>query len=203
MSKKLILTSTGFVNSKIRKRFLDLVGKKPSEIKVLFIPTASRTDKEIFYVRKSEAELIEMGLQKNNIFWLDTKNISAAGNLDNYHVIYICGGNTFYLLRELRNSGINKKIIELVNNGKVYVGVSAGSIIAGPDISVAETGDENDIGLKDMKGMYLTDKVINPHYKDEYKEVMDGYRKKFPFKIINITDVQVFEEIDGIGKITE
>lgn len=39
--KKLLLTSDGLVNPKIGQQFLELIGKDPKEIRVLFIPTAA------------------------------------------------------------------------------------------------------------------------------------------------------------------
>src|SRR5947207_2157169 len=132
--KKLLLTSDAFTNHRIGEEFLNLLNKKPGDTKVLFIPTASEykleNGEEMFYVKESEKELIDLGILKENIFWLDVKNVEAAGDLSVYDVIYVCGGNTFYLLHKLKEIGFDKKIIELVESGKVYVGVSAGSVIA-------------------------------------------------------------------------
>jgi len=43
---------------------LELVNKPVSEIKVLFIPTASRTKEELIYVEKSRQELLDSGILK-------------------------------------------------------------------------------------------------------------------------------------------
>lgn len=201
--KKLLLTSTGFVNPKIGERFLSLLIKKPSETRVLFIPTASRTEDEVKYVRESEDELIQAGISKESIIWLDINNVSAAGNINRFDVIYVCGGNTFFLMQKLRETGLDKKIIELVRKGVVYVGASAGSVIAGPDISIAAPFDKNDIGLKDTTGLHLTDKVTSPHYKDEEKNIIDEFKKKLPYPVIPLTDNQALEETDDYSTIVE
>lgn len=39
--KKIILTSAGFENNEIEKKFLGMINKAPSEIKALWIPTAA------------------------------------------------------------------------------------------------------------------------------------------------------------------
>ena len=65
--KKLLLTSAGFVNPKMREKFLKLVNKPASKIKVLFIPIASRTGEELHYVEKSRQELLDLGIAKENI----------------------------------------------------------------------------------------------------------------------------------------
>lgn len=205
--KKLLLTSAAFVNPKIGQKFLELVGKNPQDIRVLFIPTASEykldNGEGMFYVKESEKELINMGMLKENIFWFDIKNISTVGELSNYDVIYVCGGNTFYLMYYLKNTGFDKKIIELVNAGKVYVGVSAGSVIAGPDISIAGPFDENEVGLKDTKGLGFINKAICPHYQRKDKSIIDKLKVEFPYEILPLTDNQALEVLDGVSKIIE
>lgn len=230
--KKLLLTSAAFSNPKIGEEFLRLIPKKPSEVKVLFIPTASeyklendptsafgRTESafgetksakgfgeakdEMFYVKESEKELIGLGIPKENIFWLDIKNIPAAGDVNSYDVMYVCGGNTFYLMHQFKNTGFDKKVIEFTNSGKVYVGVSAGSVIAGPDISIASPFDPNDVGLKDTKGLCVTDAIICPHYQRKEESIISEFEKENNCKILRLTDNQALEVLGGVSKIIE
>src|SRR3989344_392647 len=120
--KKILLTSDGFVNPKISRRFLELAGKDTKDIKIFFIPTASRGEHEMSYVYESEKELLDLGILKEHIIWANSlEDIETK----DYDVMYVCGGNTFYLLNEIRKAAFDKKIIDFVNIGKVYVGVSA------------------------------------------------------------------------------
>lgn len=61
-------------------------------------------------------------------------------NRNNY--IYISGGNTFYLLQELKRSGDDKEIIKLIEKGRIYIGESASSIIMAPNIEFVKTMDD-------------------------------------------------------------
>ena len=201
--KKLLLTSTGFLNSKIGERFLALLDKKPSDTMVFFVPTASRSENELKYVKLAEAELVQVGIPKENIVWLDIDSVTAAGDLNRFDVVYVCGGNTFFLMKKLKEAGIDKKLIELANQGKVYVGASAGSVIAGPDISVASPADENDAGLEDMTGLGLTDKVIYPHYQDKEKDVLEEFKDKLPYPVVPLSDSQALEEVKGNSIVIE
>ncbi|MBI4441499.1 Type 1 glutamine amidotransferase-like domain-containing protein [Candidatus Woesearchaeota archaeon] len=183
--KKLLLTSTGFSNPIIGKEFLELVGKEPNEIKVLFIPTAARTSEEKCHVDESRKELVALGILPQNVI-----DCTLKKPLGHYDAFYVCGGNTFYLLYQLRASGFDRQIKEDVANGKVYVGVSAGSIIAGPEIGIAAPFDENDIQIKDITGLGLTDIIVSPHYCDKEKEIIQDYVKKTEYKVIPLTDQQ-------------
>jgi len=161
--RKLLLTSAGFENLKIGKKFLKLVDKPASKIRVLFIPTAARTGEEVFYVGKSKEELIDVGVLEENIinFNLDRKLTDEEKNID---VIYVCGGNTFYLLHRVRESKFDELLKELVDDGVVYVGASAGSMILGPSIELTSSPDQNDINLQDTSGLNLVDVAVSPHY---------------------------------------
>lgn len=199
--ERLLLTSDGFTNPNIGKRFLELVGKNSKDIKVLFIPTASRGEDEMSYVYESEKELIDLGILKENIIW--AKDLSEA-NTNDMDVMYVCGGNTFYLLSEIRKTGFDKKIIDFVNSGKVYIGVSAGSIIMCPDISISAPFDPNDVGLQDTTGLKMINKVITPHYQRKEKEVIDEIEKKLNWDvIIRLNDGQAVEVLGEDLKVIE
>ena len=48
--------------------------------------------------------------------------------------IYVTGGNTFFLLQELKKAGADKLIKEQISAGKIYIGESAGAMILSPNI---------------------------------------------------------------------
>jgi peptidase E len=204
--KKILLTSAGFENPKIGEEFLKLVNKSAQEIKVLFIPTAARTKEELFYVSKSKEELMGVGIKEENIINFNLDRKLSEEELNRFDVIYICGGNTFYLLHRVNESNFRDKIISLVDKGIVYVGASAGSIIAGPDIEISGRGDrwdKNDIGIKDLAGLNLTTEIISPHYIEEEKEIIDKFREETNKKVTPLRDDQALLIIDDEVKLLE
>ncbi len=131
---KLLLTSAGFENSKVGEEFLKLIDKPVSEIKVILVPTAARTKEELFYVDKSKKELLNVGIHAQDIKTLDLDHKISFEEVDGFDVIYVCGGNTFYLLHKVGEAGFDKITKQFLEKRGIYVGVSAGSIIVGPDI---------------------------------------------------------------------
>jgi len=199
--KKLLLTSAGLSNQNIRNEFLDLLEKPASETRIVLIPTASRTEEELKYVEESKEELIETGIKRENIKILDLDHKIIYKDVKRFDVIYVCGGNTFFILHKVRENNFDKVIERFVNEGKLYIGVSAGSIIATP--SIATSSDENDIGIKDLTGLKLVDVLIKPHYNEDKKSIIEEYRKKFPYKIVPLTDNQALVVRNGKMKIVE
>ena len=84
---------------------------------------------------------------------------------DNYCALFIGGGNTYKLLKGIKDSGAFEKIKEFINNGGIVVGGSAGAVIFGCDIDIISTMDPNDVALIDTKGFNVMNGVsIFPHY---------------------------------------
>ncbi|MFZ5954909.1 MAG: Type 1 glutamine amidotransferase-like domain-containing protein [Nanoarchaeota archaeon] len=184
--KKLLLTSTGFDNEKVRDKFFEIIDKPKEEIKILYIPTASNVEKDKFYVEENKIEIFNSGISKKNLFEFDLDRNPDYKVLDNIDSIYIEGGNTFYLMKRLNETKFSDKICELVNKGVAYVGVSAGTIIAGPDIRIAF--DNNNIKLKNYAGINLTGMIIAPHYAKDREKRISKIEKEISQSIYRLKD---------------
>jgi len=162
------------------------MAKPINQVKVAFIPTASRTAEELKYVNISKNELIGLGVKKSNIFVFDLKRKIDLDEFSDIDVIYVCGGNTFYLMKMIRESGFDMVMNALSKKNMLYVGVSAGSIIVGPNIEIARPFDENDVQLTDFTGLKLVDIVVSPHYVTEDESLIKPFVEKF--NVVRITD---------------
>lgn len=187
----LYLTSTGLENEYVAERFKNILLKKDISQTSFLVISVQDNDSDAFYLQKTKDELNKIGATDIEIFALGDKPFTATKE---YDVIYVCGGNTFVYLDRIRKTGLDKFIIDSVkNNRSIYVGVSAGSIIAGPDISIASwgsEGDTNDIDLKDLNGLNLTDIVVSPHYREELKSELDEFRNTYRYQVHELTDDQ-------------
>ena len=74
---------------------------------IAFIPTASLTEPIRFYVKKGKKALEEAGMivEEVEITQLPKEEISSILHKCDY--IYITGGNTFFLLQELKRKGVD------------------------------------------------------------------------------------------------
>ena len=166
---KLLLTSTGFSSPKIFQGFLDLMNsdslQKSGEIKIAFIPSAAVSEEEKVHVDFARQELISLGIKKENIIDFHLDHEFSYGEIKDMDAMYVCGGNTFYLLHAMRVSNFYPVLFQFLQNNKVYVGVSAGSIVVTPSIAVAsvEPADPNEIGITDFTGLGLVNFEVSPH----------------------------------------
>lgn len=139
-----LLTSCGLETDKIKDVFTDMLNKKPAKVTAMFIPTAAIDSYAIKVLPKCMNDLLKCGIEHENIFVYDLHKPYSGRVYDEFDVIYICGGNTEYLLDRINEDGFNKKIAEFISDGGVLVGVSAGSIIFANNL-------ENNLGLLPCK----------------------------------------------------
>lgn len=108
------------------------------------------------------------------------------------NIVVISGGNTFNLLKKLRESGLDKSIKEFVEKPDfVLAGFSAGALVLTPTIAVCSLPnfDQNLVGLDDLSGLGIVDFEILPHYdKQSQKNVLENYRKTTVREVREITD---------------
>ena len=110
---------------------------------VAFIPTASIHEEYMQYVEDGRMALDSLGLIVNEIEITQCSKNEMEEVLTNCDCIYVSGGNTFFLLQELRKTGTDKLIIEQIEKGKLYIGESAGAMILAPNIEYAKDMDDH------------------------------------------------------------
>lgn len=184
-----------------------LIKEEISMKKVLFIPTASIYEEYKGYVgsarklfKKLGAVLTEMDISKE-----EYENIEAAFN--NADIIYFTGGNSFFLLEQLRKKGVDKLLKEELNKGKLFIGESAGAIVCAPDIKYIEMMDEKpgDYSLTDDGGLNLINFYVLPHYLTApFKKVTEKILEQFnDLDICPINNSQAVIVEEGSKRIVE
>jgi dipeptidase E len=195
---KILLTSQGFATEAIKNKFFEIVGKKPNEISIAFIPTAAYPTPNKSWVKQTRNKILLIGIK--SLVDVDLKAYKEKElyeKLRQFDVIFVNGGNTFNLLYWVRKSGFDKVIKRLLNEGKVYVGLSAGSMLACPTIVTASWGDPDDppddssvVNLENWNSLNLVDFYICVHYQDKYKNLIEKQKNKLNGRLICLTDQQ-------------
>lgn len=125
--------------------------------RVGYVTAARIGDAEAQY-EKARGALARIGVNSDH-FPDDAQLPSRIGQAE---AVFCSGGNTYALLQRLRASGALEVLAQRVRNGMPYIGTSAGSNIAGPNILA--TNDWNVVGATRFDAMDLVPWVINPHY---------------------------------------
>lgn len=166
--KKILLTSTGFENDNIKNKFLELLNCDVSKAKILFIITAANDPDAVRILSKCLDDLTNCNIPDENITIYDMHKLLTQDEINKYNAIYVCGGNTKYLVDRICEINFKSILDKYIENGGIYIGVSAGSIAASGNyqnglclienkIEVhCDRGTENGI-ITTMDDIFLTD----------------------------------------------
>jgi len=185
--KTLLLASSG---SFITEHEIKELAKPIKEMKMAYIITASKGVDDLNYIKNHMAEMDELGFDYEEIDIEGKTETELRDILKNKEMVYVEGGNSFYLLKCVRASGFDKVIKDLISDGVIYAGASAGSYLACPTIEVASWKHQNRFdhyGVKDFKALNLVPFLVTVHYNDKDKELIQAKIKnsKYPVKILN------------------
>jgi len=163
---KLLLTSAGIKNSSIRAALVDLLGKPIAESDALCIPTAGYGHPDTTpagawrFTSGREPECPMTGLGWKSLGVLE---LTALPSIDEDRwvpwvreadVLLVNGGDALYLCHWMRQSGLADLLPSL--RDKVWVGLSAGSMVMAPRIGddfvgwKSPSGDDSALGIVDF-----------------------------------------------------
>lgn len=187
----------------VMENLTPLLSKKPKECKVAFIPTAADPLAEKGFLEKCRQKIRELGLKVEDVDLKEYHQEDLFGRLSFFDVIYVCGGNTFYLLDWVRRSGLDRVIEPLLSMGKVYVGGSAGSYLACPSIEVSswKGKHENIPKIKDLSALNLVPFLIFAHFTESWRPELERWIKKTKHPLVALTDQQAIQVKAGQYKI--
>lgn len=197
----IFLTSVG---ANVLDKILSIINKNPHNLRLLFIPTAANINDDKSCVIKDKNKLKSLGFQIIELDISNTKSDDIKKAVSDIDVLYVCGGNTFYLLQELRKTRFDKILKELINSNIIYIGSSAGSAVLCPTIEYLKEIDDYKLAteLKSFKGLNIVDFLLFPHYDDKMlKEKFDSIKQKYvdKYEFLNLSDNQ-FVFIDNHKK---
>lgn len=144
----------------------EFLGTEP--VKALFIPYAAVTFSYDEYEAKVNNRFQEIGHSVIGIHHFNNPQEAVK----QAEAIIVGGGNTWKLVRTMRDNGIIDLIQSKVKSGTPYIGWSAGSNVACPTLRTT-----NDMPIIDPKGFDVINLVpfqINPHYLDVHPQGHGG-----------------------------
>ncbi len=202
---KLLLTSNGLCNKTIVNALADLLRKPFEKSSIAFIPTASNVEVGEKHWLKNDLD----NCRKSGFEIVDIVDISALSQdqwqprLDSADVLLFGGGNTRHLSFWIEKSGFIKLLPNYLKT-KVYVGISAGSIVMGKNMFLSNEEKfyyEHPNAKKTGKFLNIVDFSIRPHLNNDYfpqvnKENLEEVAKEHPETIYALDDKSAVK-VDG------
>lgn len=100
--------------------------------------------------------------------------------------LHITGGNSFYLLQELKRKKLIEFLIKKIEEGMIYIGESAGTVITATDIYYFSDVDDKSLApeLTNTRGLGIIPIYPLPHYQSNpFTEIIEKVITKYDCKL--------------------
>lgn len=190
---------TLFLTSSFNKVADDVLSHIPKAAKrITFVTTASETyTGETPWLDADRAVLRDRGYEVINFSFTGKKAPDVQAVLSDTDLLFVAGGNTYYLMQEIQRSGSADVLRTFLDDGGIYIGSSAGSIIMCPTFGWTGWLDDSSRApdLTGLHGLGVVSFLIMPHWGSEkYTERHRSHNvpllQKEPYPIVLLADTQ-------------
>ncbi|MBI4136536.1 Type 1 glutamine amidotransferase-like domain-containing protein, partial [Candidatus Roizmanbacteria bacterium] len=204
---KLLLTSGGLTNDSIVSTLADLLEMPFTDTSIAFIPTAANMESGDKWWLLDDLDHLR-GLHPLSIDLVDISALPRSiwqKRLEESDVLLFEGGNTFHLNYWIHESGLARLLPRFLES-KVYVGISAGTIVATPSLilSTAEKEPLEEIEEHVIEeGLGLVDFLVEPHinnlhFPENTFEQVETAVKDSPHTVYALDDNSAIKVTDDI-----
>lgn len=193
--KTLFLTS---YFSGVGNLFRNFIQEQILAKQVLFIPTAGNVEHYVGYI---DDVFQTLGFSVDILDIANTSEVIIKEKIKQTPYLYISGGNTFYLLQELKKKNLLELINLRISEGMVYIGESAGAIITAGNIKYNQIMDDKMVAseLTDYSSLNLVNFAIVPHYgefpfEESAMETIRAYQSTYNLFPINNHQAVIVKE---------
>lgn len=180
----------------------EIVAERKDKGRILIVPTAARGEGWEPPYESHYKPFEDMGYEAVEFDFAGKTAGEVQEALLYASAIYVTGGNTFYLMKHIAEHLVT--IRAHVEDGLLYIGSSAGAVIATPDIYYASVVD--DISKGDPNGptgglnfvpMAILPHFDNQNFKIDVRRVQEILRNDGSGFVVGLDDNQVIHGRDG------
>lgn len=178
------------------------IGLDWPDLRIAHIITASRGKgcDDLVYLDRIREIFRRRGAYFEDIDLYDYDEDSLGPVLKRFNAVFVSGGSSFYLLKAMRERGFAKLIPSFLDNGLIYIGVSAGAYVACPSIEMAlwRHQDKYDhYDLSDLSALGLVPFLVTVHYQPQYQDLVKEEMRRSAWPVRILADGQAIAVRDG------
>jgi len=111
-------------------------------------------------------------------------------DLQQYDVVFVTGGNVFYLAYRLEETGFGDQLRQYIDTNGVYMGSSAGSVVVMDDLSHFSAADDPTKAPRTCPGLGVLDEAIVVHANHQkYASIMADIAQAFEADGLAVTTI--------------
>lgn len=146
------------------QRLSFVFSKPPKDLKIICLSTAANVYEEKPWLEDEKQPFRDMGFNLIELDIANKKPQQVSEKLHDADVIYVTGGNTYYLLQQMKACQFGNVLRECLERGVLYIGSSAGAIVLCDNIDFIRDMDDPALAkLDNYEGLGILDFKILPH----------------------------------------
>ncbi len=188
------------------KAFSSFVGKDPSLIKIgLILNAHDYRSKEQRNLKREDVlnYFTQLNFNVQEIDLHDHKN--GDGLLEKFRefdVVWLNGGNTYSLRWAVEQSNCEPILKQVLSEGVIYAGDSAGAIIVGPTLKYYDLADDPHVVPETIyEGLNIVDFAVLPHWgSEQFSPILEDLESKLNhdgYNTIRLNDYEYLLVEDG------
>lgn len=164
---QIVLASSSY---RVTAQWIQALQINPKQLQVAFITTAAEVyNSTPSWLVADRLALVEAGFAVTDYTLTGKTHVKLQKELSQFQLLFVTGGNTFYLLEKANQSGFSELLRNDFFAGQIYVGSSAGSVVLGQDLEpIVFLDDPEQANLTSFTGISLLDFLVLPHFDHEY-----------------------------------
>jgi dipeptidase E len=175
----------------------------PADLRTVFVPTAGSVYEPAPWIDARRQWLVRNGFRFDELELATSTPRVTARVLSTADLVYVEGGNTYFLLHHMRRTLFWDALAGL---DVVYGGASAGAIVACPDIGYIQDLDDRSLApeLADTTGAGIIDFRILPHFDDpRARPTIDRILADWPEQdaLVKLNDDEAIIVTDGSWRV--
>jgi len=175
----------------------------PGDLRTVFVPTAGSAYGSAPWIDMRRQWLVRNGFRFDELELATSSPQATLRALSKAEFVYVEGGNTYFLLHHMKRTLFWDALAGL---GIVYAGVSAGAIVACPDIAYIRDLDDRSLApeLVDTRGAGVIDFRILPHFDDpRVRPTIDRILAGWPERdsLVKLNDDEAIVVSDGSWRV--
>jgi dipeptidase E len=207
---KLLLTSSGLRNTSLVTALEELVVRPFSEVSLAFVPTAANVESggkewlidDLVNCRKvgfKAVDIVDFSATPRDV-WLP--------RFEEADVLLFGGGNTFHLMHMIETFGLKRELVRLLET-RVYVGISAGSMIATESLSLSTSSRLYSEGFGEIQGdrglglvsFQIRPHLNSPHFPQIRIENLEKHAREVRDTFYALDDESAVKVVDGVVEV--
>jgi len=176
-----------------------LLGIPVREFRIGYVITAAKVSTNIVFLETHRRAMTEGGYAYEEFDIEGKSEEEMLRFFEDKNVVHLEGGNSFFLMRIIRESGFEKVLRILLERGLVFIGTSAGAYVMCPDLLVSTWGRHTNkrFGLEGIEALNYVPFCLKVHYTDRMAEELKERVKSLPCPLRILRDGQGIYVHDG------